>query len=135
EGGGRRVVASEAVMFPIAFAAGSTAGRSLKADDIAGISDLYPENGADTGSLSGRVTKNGQPIFGAHLVAFDPQTQKMVGGFSLNAQGEFSIGALSPGPHLLRVEPLDDADLESFFSSAQTVDLDFRVAFVDRVIV
>ena len=43
EGGGRRVLAAEAVMFPIAFAAGSIASRTLKADDIAGISDLYPD--------------------------------------------------------------------------------------------
>ena len=73
DGGGRRVLAAEAVMFPIAFSAGSVAGRTLKADDIAGISDLYPE--ADfartSGSLSGRVTQEGQPLFGAHIVAFD----------------------------------------------------------------
>jgi len=108
----------------------------LKADDIAGITDLYPESGvADTqGVITGRVTKNGQPVFGAHVVAFDPQTSALVGNFSLNAQGEFSIGGLPPGPRLLRVEPLDDADLESFFSSAQTVDLDFRVMFFDRVL-
>ena len=137
EGGGRRVLASEAVMFPIAFAAGSITGRTLRADDIAGVSDLYPENGVDdaTGSITGRVTKNGQPIFGAHIVAFDPQTRNLIGSFSLTAQGEFSIGALPPGPRLLRVEPLDDADVESFFSSAQTVDLDFRVMFFDRVVV
>ncbi len=136
EGGGRRVLAAEAVMFPIAFAAGTTAGRALKADDIAGITDLYPESGvSDTqGVITGRVTKNGQPIFGAHVVAFDPQTSAMVGSFSLSAQGEFSIGGLPAGPRLLRVEPLDDADLESFFSSAQAVDLDFRVMFFDRVI-
>jgi hypothetical protein len=135
QSGGRRVIAAEAVMFPIAFAAGSTAGRTLKADDIAGISDLYPRGSSDSGSLSGRVTKNGQPVFGAHVVAFDPETSTLVGGFSLNAQGEFSIGALSPGPHLLRVEPLDDVDLESFFSSSQEVDVDFRVAFLDRLVV
>ncbi len=136
EGGGRRVLAAEAVMFPIAFAAGTTAGRVLKADDIAGITDLYPESGvSDTqGVITGRVTKNGQPVFGAHVVAFDPQTSAMVGSFSLNAQGEFSIGGLPAGPRLLRVEPLDDADLESFFTSAQAVDLDFRVMFFDRVI-
>ena len=41
--GGRRVLSAEAVMFPIAFAPGSIAARTLKADDIAGISDLYPD--------------------------------------------------------------------------------------------
>src|SRR5262245_65454242 len=108
-------------MFPIAFAPGTTAGRTLRADDIAGISDLYPESGADgeLGAISGRVTKNGQPIFGAHIVAFDPQTSAMVGSFTLTPQGEFSIGALPAGPRLLRVEPLDDADVDSFFRSEE----------------
>ena len=134
--GGRRVLSAEAVMFPIAFAAGSISGRRLKADDIAGISDLYP--GGDftsEGSLSGRVTKDGQPIFGAHVVAFNAATGAMVGSFSLNAQGQFSIGGLSPGPHVVRVEPLDDADVGSFFDTTLSVDIDFRVAFLDRVVV
>jgi hypothetical protein len=135
--GGRRVLSAEAVMFPIAFTAGSIAARTLKADDIAGISDLYPDGNFATtdGSLSGRVTRDGQPLFGAHVVAVDPATGLMVGGFTLNAQGQFSIGGLSPGPHIVRVEPLDDADLDSFFDATQTVDLDFRVAFSDRVVI
>jgi Matrixin/Carboxypeptidase regulatory-like domain len=136
EGGGRRVLGAEAVMFPIAFAAGSIAARTLKADDIAGISDLYPDGVfTQLGSISGQVTKDGQPIFGAHVVAFDAAKGSMVGGFTLNAQGQFSIGGLSPGPHLLRVEPIDDADVDSFFDSSRTVDVDFRVAFFDRVVV
>jgi len=134
--GGRRVLSAEAVMFPIAFAPGSIAARTLKADDIAGISDLYPDGDFQTtdGSLSGSVTKDGQPLFGAHVVAFNPATGTMIAGFTLNAQGQFSIGGLSPGPYAVRVEPLDDADIDSFFSSAQTVDIDFRVAFFDRVV-
>ena len=137
DGGGRRVLASEAVMFPIAFAAGTTAGRTLKADDIAGISDLYPDGGfaTSTGSISGRVTKDGQPVFGAHVVAFDPATGTMVASFSLNAQGQFSIDGLAPGPHVLRVEPLDDAEIDGFFSPSPAVDIDFKVAFFDRLVV
>jgi carboxypeptidase family protein/matrixin len=133
--GGRRVLSSEAVMFPIAFASGSIAGRTLKADDIAGISDLYPDGGfaTTTGSLSGHVTKDGQPIFGAHVVAFNAATGLMVGGFTLNAQGQFSIGGLAPGVYVVRVEPIDDAEVDSFFSASQRVDIDFRVAFLDRV--
>jgi Matrixin/Carboxypeptidase regulatory-like domain len=134
--GGRRVLSAEAVMFPIAFAAGSISARTLKADDIAGISDLYPDGDFTTdGSLSGRVTKDSQPIFGAHVVAFNPSTGAMVGSFSLNAQGQFSIGGLSPGPYVVRVEPIDDADVSSFFDTTLTVDIDFRVAFLDRVVV
>ena len=135
--GGRRVLAAEAVMFPIAFAAGSIAGRTLKADDIAGISDLYPDGDFNTtgGSLSGSVTKDGQPVFGAHVVAFNAATGVMVAGFTLNAQGQFSIGGLSPGPHIVRVEPIDDADVDSFFDASHIADIDFRVAFLDRVVV
>jgi hypothetical protein len=136
ETGGRRVIAAEAVMFPIAFAAGSIASRTLKADDIAGISDLYPDGDfTRMGSISGRVTKNGQPLFGAHIVAFDPAQGSMVGNFTLNDQGQFSIAGLSPGPHILRIEPLDDADLDGFFSLTRTVDLDFRVTYLDRAVI
>jgi hypothetical protein len=132
--GGRDVMSSEAVMFPIAFNAGSIAGRTLKADDIAGISDIYPNGSARQGSVSGRVTRNGVPLFGAHVVAFDLATHQMVAGFTLSSQGEFSIGGLSPGPKVIRVEPLDDADLDSFFDASQVVDLDFRVLFSDRLV-
>ena len=134
--GGRRVLSAEAVMFPIAFTSGSIASRTLKADDIAGISDLYPDGDFSTeGSLSGRVTKDGQPLFGAHVVAFNAATGQMVGGFTLNAQGQFSIGGLSPGLHVVRVEPLDDAELDSFFDGTRVVDTDFRVTFFDRAVV
>lgn len=136
--GGRRVLAAEAVMFPIAFPSGNISDRVLKDDDIAGISDIYPDAGfnAKTGSISGRVTKDGHGLFGAHVVAFDPMTGRLVGSFTLNQQGQFSIGGLSPGAQIIRVEPLDDADIDSFFDeSATTVDLDFKVSFLDRLVV
>ena len=137
EGGGRRVLAAQAVMFPIAYGAGTTTGRTLRADDIAGISDLYPDGDftSATGSISGRVTKDGQGLFGAHVVAFDPANGTMVANFALNAQGEFSMAGLSPGPHVVRVEPIDDADLDSFFDPARTIDIDFRVTYHDRLVV
>jgi len=137
EGGGRRVIAAEAVMFPIAYAAGTTTGRTLRPDDIAGISDIYPDGDftRTTGSLSGRVTKDGQGLFGAHVVAFDSANGTMVANFALNSQGEFSIAGLSPGPHVVRVEPVDDADLDSFFDPARTVDIDFRVTYLERLVI
>ena len=134
--GGRRVIAAESVMFPIAFGAGSTQGRTLKADDIAGLSDTYPTNQFRTerGSITGRVTKSGRGILGAHVVAFNPRTGKLVGGFSLNEDGRFVIGGLEPGPHILRVEPLDDGDIESFFDLTLNIDANFRAKFHDRVV-
>lgn len=134
--GGRRVLASEAVMFPIAFSAGNIQGRSLKPDDVAGIRDIYATAAArrTTGSISGRVTRNGAGVLGAHVVAYNPRTGDLVGGFTLNQNGDFVIAGLTPGPHVLRAEPLDDGDLESFLDS-QDVDVDFRVKFHDRIAV
>jgi hypothetical protein len=136
-GTGRRVVAAGSVMFPLAFPSGNIAGRALQADDVAGISDLYPAGGflAEKGSVSGRVTRQGAGVFGAHVVAFSPATGALVGGFTLTPDGRFAIEGLSPGPHILRIEPLDDADLDSFFDPGTEVDVDFRVSFVDRLVV
>lgn len=134
--GGRRVIAAESVMFPIAFSPGSIADRTLKADDIAGISDLYPAGGfnSGTGSVSGRVTRNGQGVFGAHVAAFHLASGALVSNFSLNTSGQFSIAGLAPGAHVLRVEPLDDADVEAFFDS-DNVRVDFRVTYLPQLVV
>ena len=135
--GGRRVIAAETVMFPIAFSAGNVSDRELKADDIAGLSDIYgtPAFTRQFGSISGRVTKNGAGVIGAHVIAFNPRTQKLVGGFSLSEDGSFVIAGLEPGPHVLRAEPLDDGDIESFFDSSLGVDVNFNVKFYERVVV
>src|SRR4051812_23541935 len=134
--GGRRVFASGAVMFPVALSAGSTADRILQPDDITGVSDLYPESRftQQTGSIAGRVLLNGRPIFGAHVIAFDLQNGELVTGFTLNDKGEFVIAGLRPGPHVIRVEPLDDADIDSFFDDPGVVRIDFRPVFYSRLI-
>lgn len=138
-GGGRRVIAAEAVMFPIAFSPGNVNDRTPRADDIAGMSELYPLAGftAESGSLSGRVTKNGRGVLGAHVVAFNPATGALVGNFSVDTQGTFTISSLAPGPYIIRVEPVDDADLESFFddSAIPNVDVNFRITYYQGFIV
>ena len=136
--GGRRVLGAESVMFPIAFTAGSIADRTLRADDVAGLADIYPRTGTASrrlGSITGKVTKNGAGVMGAHVVAFNPSSGALIGGFTLNEDGSFTITGLEPGPHVLRVEPLDDGDIESFFDRSVTVDLNFGVRFHDRVVV
>jgi matrixin len=135
--GGRRVLAAESVMFPVAFSPGNISDRALKADDIAGISDIYPAAGSTrtAGSVSGKVTKSGRGVLGAHVVAFNQRTGKLIGGFSLSEDGAFVIAGLDPGPHVLRVEPLDDGDLESFFDLTLNVDMNFRAKFHDKLVV
>ena len=121
-------------MFPIAFSAGSTAERALQADDIAGISELYPSSEfANTSSISGQITKNGNGVFGAHAVAVNLETGVMIGGFALNENGDYVIGGLPPGAYLIRVEPLDDASTDSFFTGP--IDIDFGVTYGNRVVI
>jgi len=135
--GGRRVIAAESVMFPIAFSMGNISGRALKADDIAGVSDLYaaPSFNRDTGSISGKVTRAGTGVLGAHIVAFDTRTKTLIGGFSLSDDGTFVIAGLDPGPHILRVEPLDDGDIESFFDATLNIDVNFKPQFYNKIVV
>ena len=111
-GAGRRVLGAEAVMFPIAFGSGSVSGRVLKPDDVAGISVLYPA--ADfsdrMGSASGRVTKSGEGVVGAHVVAFSPGTGALVGNFTLSRTGQFAgsrqPGAVTPPQRLVDWRPV-----------------------------
>jgi len=135
--GGRRVLGAEAVMFPIAFAAGSIHDRSLKPDDLAGITDIYGTNSArrERGSISGKVTKGGRGVQGAHVVAYSTRTGALIGGLTLSEDGNFTIASLEPGPYVLRAEPLDDGDIESYFDPSTDVDLNFRVQFHDRIVV
>lgn len=134
-GSGRRVLSSGSVMFPIAMPAGSVVDRVLQADDMAGVRDLYGVAAAgEVGSIQGRVTKSGRAVYGAHVVAFQLDSGALVGGFALGDDGGFVIGGLSPGPYILRVEPLDDADVESFFTPGR-VDIDFAVTYAPKVMV
>jgi hypothetical protein len=134
---GRRVLGSAAVMFPIALGRGITHDRELQPDDVAGVSDLYPEAGfrERSGVARGTVTRNGTGIVGAHVAAFNPRTGALIAAFTQNNDGEFDIAGLAPGPHVIRVEPLDDADVESFFSRAGAIDIGFLVTFHDRLFI
>jgi Matrixin/Carboxypeptidase regulatory-like domain len=134
--GSRRLIAAGAVMFPIAFGSGSIQGRSLLPDDVAGVSDIYPDGAfrQETGSIQGRVTRNGAGVFGAHVVAFNPASGTLVGNFTLDSAGGFVIAGLAPGVYVVRVEPLDDADLDSFFENTEAVDVGFKPTASSRLV-
>ena len=136
-GAARRLIASGSVMFPIAFPRGSVEGRTLRSDDVAGVSDLYrlATGGPALGGLSGHVRKDGHGVFGAHIVAYGLRSGQIVGGFSITDDGDYVINGLEPGTYVVRVEPLDDGDLESFFENTQRVDADFGVAYYSKLAV
>jgi hypothetical protein len=75
----------------------------------------------------------GRPVFGAHVMAFHLDSGEFIGGFTLNDSGEFQIAGLKPGAHVIRVEPLDDADIDSFFEP-DGVEINFRPAFYSRLV-
>ncbi|MEO7192482.1 MAG: matrixin family metalloprotease [Vicinamibacterales bacterium] len=134
--GRRRVIAKGAVMFPIAFGSGSVTDRHLQPDDQAGLVSIYtaPSGQRALGSVSGRVILNGTGVFGAHVTAFNPSTGAVVGTFTLNQQGEFVTQGLTPGMYVLRAEPLDDADVESFFGAEVVVNINFKPAFAATLV-
>lgn len=136
QSGGRSVRGKRAVMFPIAYPSGNIEDRTLEADDLAGISDVYPTGSftRDTGAINGRVTRSGGGIFGAHVMAFNLDNGTITGGFSLSATGEFVIGGLVPGLYVVRAEPLDDADVGAFFDDEAMVAIDFKPAYFERLV-
>jgi hypothetical protein len=136
DAGRRRVLGKRAVMFPIAYPSGNVEDRTLEADDRAGAIDIYgaPELDRATGAISGRVTLNGAGLFGAHVTAFNPSTSETVASFSLNQQGDFVIASLVPGLYVVRVEPLDDADVDSFFGEDMAVNTGFAPAYFSKLV-
>jgi hypothetical protein len=135
-GPGRDVLGKRAVMFPIAYPRGIVLDRTLEADDIVGITDIYATSETERrlGSIAGKVTLNGAGVFGAHVTAFNSTTQTLIGGFTLNTQGEFVISSLEPGLYVVRVEPLDDADLDSFFDDDDNVNINFKPAYYAKLV-
>jgi hypothetical protein len=131
--GGRRVIGAQSIMFPVAFVAGSTENRSLKADDTAGIRDLYAAT-RQYGQIAGRVTLQTIGVFGAHVTALNTSTATLVSAFSLNDHGDFVIGGLDPGVYVLRAEPLDDADVGSFFAEDTVVNVNFSPTYYSRLV-
>ena len=132
-----RLAGAEAIMFPFAFDPGNIALRDLRPDDIAGISSIYPDGGfaAATGRLEGRVVRDGVGVYGAHVLALNPITGEMVGGFSLTRNGDFRIEGLEPGRYVIRVEPIDDIGIDSFFQdSSIPIDVAFGPSFLDRFV-
>lgn len=127
----RTVVEGSSMMNPFAYPAGNIIGRTPVADDIAGISALYPSGGfnAANGTISGKVTKNGQDVFGAYVNAYNPFTDTMAGMFT-DRDGNYRLAGLKAGPHIVRVNPITDPmSPEDFGFPERLVDMDFEDEF------
>ena len=80
--------------------------RPLDADDIAGISQLYPRGGfpAGYGTITGQVTMGGQGVHLASVVAILPNGSAV--SSLTNPDGNYEIDGLPPGNYFVYVHPL-----------------------------
>jgi uncharacterized protein (TIGR03437 family) len=87
----------------------TTKARPLAADDIAGISLLYPTAAflANTGSISGRVAAGAENINLASVVALAPDGAAV--SAMTNPDGTYRIQGLPPGSYYVYVHPLPPA--------------------------
>jgi len=113
---------------------------ALSADDVAFLTSAYPGPGsADSyGVISGTVSlTNGQPVFGAFLVAADPVTGVTVGGFSSLTDGTYSF-KVPRGSYLLYAEPLNAEVLPGnlYLTNAQNgqVNTSFQTTFAPQLV-
>ena len=84
-------------------------GAPLSADDIAGISNLYPVPGYSnvTGAIAGSVLQNGAGVNLASVVALSANGNAISG--LTNPDGTFYIGGVPPGQYYVYTHPLPPA--------------------------
>ena len=87
----------------------TTRGRALAADDVAGVSLLYPTRAfqSSLGSISGRVTQGGAGQALASVVAIAPGGAAV--GTLTGPDGSYRIEGLAPGSYYVYVHPLPPA--------------------------
>jgi YVTN family beta-propeller protein len=117
------------------------AASSLAADDIAGISTLYPtsDHTRSSGTISGIVTDaSGGPVFGAHVVAqsVDGSLISTLSGaeHGRESPGTFTLRGLAPGDYTVRIEPFSHGITEENFGGIFTnLATDIQKEFFDNV--
>jgi uncharacterized protein (TIGR03437 family) len=87
----------------------TTKAAPLSADDVAGISVLYPAGGflAATGSISGQVTLAGKGVNLASVVALSTSGAAVSG--MTNPDGTYRIEGIPPGQYYVYAHPLPPA--------------------------
>lgn len=86
-------------------------GRALGADDVAGVSLLYPSRtfATNLGSIAGRITNGGAGVALASVVAI-PSRGAAISVLS-NPDGTYRIDGIPPGSYFVYAHPLPPAQL------------------------
>ncbi len=121
-------------MFPIAFSAGSIVGphaaRRRHRRDFRHLSiDRRTER---TRQHQRHVTKGAQGVLGAHVVAFNPRTGKLVGGFSLNATASLRDRRARAGAARASCRAARRRGHRELLRPDAGLDANFRAKFHDR---
>ena len=127
-GGGRRVLAKGAVMFPDRVSAGQhrrPGAGARRRGRASGTSIATGQSSGHSGRSRGGSRSTAAGSSRAHVTAFNSATGDVVGSFALGDDGSFVIAGLKPGLYLVRAEPLDDADVDSFFDAEAPVEVGF----------
>lgn len=133
---GEELLPGTSVMWPFSFGPGTSLGRTLTDDDIAGASVLYPGPSANTGRIRGVVLRpGGERVAFAHVVAYEPSRDHLVGAWA-DGSGDYEIGGLVEGRYVLRVNPLpEEHSAANYFFRPEEVDTDFGVTVVPRLVI
>ena len=115
-------------MNPFYFADGPGLASSLEADDIAGVSVLFPSSRFETtsGSIAGHVTTiDGEAVFGAVVTAVDEVTGDLIATLSgaetgAADRGAFTLRGLATGSYRIAISTLPSGMDESNFGGLFT---------------
>jgi Quinohemoprotein amine dehydrogenase, alpha subunit domain III len=122
------------------FAIAGTDRRTLEADDVASLSELYPELtfASTTGTITGTVTRcgSGEPVLGANVRAINVASPAIqltrVTGFDGKTDGSYTIHGVPPGDYDVVVEPLaGDTQYLASLAMFTRVDTDFTQEFLN----
>jgi hypothetical protein len=87
--------------------------RVLSDDDRAGVQSIYGVRAGQVvehGGIAGTITfTNGDPVFGANIIAEDAATGRVIASNITLANGTYRIESLPPGNYRIIAEPLNEA--------------------------
>jgi Quinohemoprotein amine dehydrogenase, alpha subunit domain III len=115
--------------------------RTLEADDVASLSELYPEPSftTSTGTITGTVTRcgSGEPVLGANVRAINVASPSIqltrLTGFDGRTDGSYTINGVPPGDYDVVVEPLaGDPDYLASLATFTRIDTDFTQEFLNE---
>jgi hypothetical protein len=111
------------VMSPFAER-GDLGRRPLQSDDVVGARAIYPDSVAPPGgTIRGTIRLNGQPVWGAHIVATGADGTAITSILS-RTDGTYELIHVPPGNYTVHAEPLDGvvraSSLSGYFAGVHT---------------